>query len=54
MLQGREEEAQAEAKIILKGFPQFSLRQIIAVTPKKDKVALNNFSEALRKAGLPD
>jgi adenylate cyclase len=54
MLQGREEEAQDEAKIILKSNPKFSLRPIIELTPKKDKLALNTFVEALRKAGLPD
>jgi adenylate cyclase len=54
MLQGREKESQAEAKIILKGNPHLSLKQIIAVIPQKNKLVLNNFVEALRKAGLPD
>lgn len=54
MLQGREEEAQAEAKIIIKSYPQFSLKGFKVMTPQKNKLALDSFIEALRKAGLPD
>jgi adenylate cyclase len=52
--QGREEEAHAEAKIILKVYPKFSLRKMKARVPQKNKLVLNNLIEALRKAGLPD
>jgi len=52
--QGREGEAHAEARIIMKANPTFSLRQLKAMIPLKDELALDNFVEALRKAGLPE
>jgi len=52
--QGREGEAHAEAKIIMKANPIFSIRQLKARIPLKDELALDNFVEALRKAGLPE
>jgi hypothetical protein len=50
----REEEAHAVAKKVLKVFPNFSIRQSIARIPRKNRLVLNNWAEALRKAGLPD
>lgn len=52
--QGREEEAHAEAKKILKVYPKYSISERKAMLPLKNKFVLNNFFEALRKAGLPD
>jgi len=52
--QGREEEARAEAAVILRTIPQLSLRLLEAMSLDKDKDEVKRWIEAWRKAGLPD
>jgi adenylate cyclase len=52
--QGREDEVRAEAKKVLKVYPEYSIRQAKANSTQKNKVALNRFYAAMAKAGLPE
>jgi len=52
--QGSKEEAQVEAKKVVKAFPDFSIRGYKAMSPQKNKLVLNNIVEAMDKAGLPN
>ena len=52
--QGSKEEAQVEAKKVVKAFPDFSIRGYKAMSPQKNKLVLNNIVEAMGKAGLPN
>ena len=52
--QGREAEARTEAKIVLKIFPQFSIKRAKTRSTQKNKLAMNKFYEAMAAAGLPD
>jgi adenylate cyclase len=51
-LAGREEEAHAAAKELLKINPAFSLERLAKTTPHKDREVAERFIDALRKAGL--
>ena len=51
-LAGREEEARAAAKELLRVNPAFSLERLAKTTPHKDREVAERFIEALRKAGL--
>jgi adenylate cyclase len=51
-LAGREEEARAAAKELLKINPAFSLERLAKTTPHKDREVAERFIDALRKAGL--
>ncbi len=51
-LLGREEEAQAEAAIVLKTSPNFSVETLRQRSVDRDQVRQERFLDALRKAGL--
>jgi adenylate cyclase len=51
-LAGRDEEARAAAKEVLRINPTFSLERLTQTTPHKDPVVRERFIDALRKAGL--
>ena len=51
-LAGREEEAKAAAKEILRINPKFSVDRLEKVSPHKDRAVAKRFCDALRKAGL--
>jgi tetratricopeptide (TPR) repeat protein len=51
-LVGREEEARAAAKEVLRINPTFSLERLAQTTPHKDSTVRERFIDALRKAGL--
>jgi adenylate cyclase len=51
---GREEEARAAAKDVLKLNPKFSVARMQKVSPHKDRAVAKRFCDALRKAGLPE
>jgi len=51
---GREEEARAEAKEVIRIHPKFSLSHYARSVHEKDRSDLNDYIERLRKAGLPD
>jgi TolB-like protein/class 3 adenylate cyclase len=56
-LLGRTEEARASVKELLRVSPQFSIEQFRGMMSRigmKDQAAVEKFSEALRKAGLPE
>ena len=53
-LAGREEEAKAAAKEILRINPKFSVARLEKISPHKDRTVAKRFCDALRKAGLPD
>jgi adenylate cyclase len=53
-LAGREEEARAAAKEILRINPKFSVARIQKLSPHKDRAVAKRFCDTLRKAGLPD
>jgi adenylate cyclase len=53
-LAGREEEAQAAAKEVLRLNPKFSVARMQKLSPHKDRAFAKRFCDALRKAGLPD
>ena len=49
---GREEEARAEAKEVLRIHPKFSLEHFAKTLPYKDQSVVDNSIACLRKAGL--
>jgi len=49
---GREQEARAEAAEVLRLNPKFSLDDAVKIIPMKNKADLDQFINALRKAGL--
>jgi adenylate cyclase len=51
-LAGREEDARAAAKEVLRINPAFSLERLAKTSPHKDRAVVERFIEALRKAGL--
>jgi adenylate cyclase len=51
---GRDEEARAAAKEVLRINPKFSVERHTARQPMKDPAARERFVQILRKAGLPD
>ncbi len=51
---GREEEARAEAKEVIRIHPKFSLAQYVKNIHGKDQAGVDDYIESLRKAGLPD
>ena len=51
-LAGREGEARAAAKEVLRINPAFSLERLAKTSPHKDRAVVERFIEALRKAGL--
>jgi adenylate cyclase len=51
-LAGREEEAKAAAKEILRINPRYSVDRLEKVSPHKDRAVAKRFCDALRKAGL--
>jgi adenylate cyclase len=51
---GREEEARAAAKEILRINPKFSIEQFVRASPQRDANARERFAQALRNAGLPE
>ena len=51
-LAGREEEAKAAAKEILRINPKYSVDRLEKVSPHKDRAVAKRFCDALRKAGL--
>jgi len=51
---GREEEARAAAKEILRINPKFSIQQYIRASPQRDANARERFAQSLRRAGLPE
>jgi adenylate cyclase len=53
-LAGRDEEARAAAKEILRINPEFSVARWEKNAPHKDRAVAKRFCDALRKAGLPD
>jgi adenylate cyclase len=53
-LAGREEEARAAAKEILRIKPNFSVARLEQVVPHKDRTGVKRAGDALRKAGLPE
>jgi TolB-like protein/Tfp pilus assembly protein PilF len=53
-LSGREEEARAAAKEVMRINPKFSVARIQKLTPHKDRAVAKRFGDGLRKAGLPD
>ena len=53
-MSGKEEQARAEAKEVLKINPKFSVGQFMKISPIADPAARERFSQALRKAGLPE
>ena len=52
--QGREEEANTEAKKFLNVLPKFSIKQAKARSTQKNKIALDKFYDAASRAGFPD
>ena len=54
MMAPQQEEAHSEAKEILKVYPSFSIRKLLVRMPQKNNLVLNKWTQALRKAGLPD
>ena len=52
ILMGREDEARAEAAEVLRINPKFSLDSFAKIIPFKDQSVIDNFINALRKAGL--
>ncbi len=53
-LAGRDEEARAAAKEILRISPKFSVAQWQQTSPHKERTVVKRYCDALRKAGLPD
>jgi len=53
-LSGREEEARAAAKEVMRINPKFSVARIQKVTPHRDRAVAKRFGDGLRKAGLPE
>jgi len=53
-LAGRDEEARAAAKEVLRISPNFSVARYQRVSPHKDRAMAKRFCDALRKAGLPE
>ena len=53
-LAGRDEEARAAAKEILRVNPKFSVARYQKRSPHKDRAVAKRYCDALRKAGLPD
>ena len=53
-LSGREEEARAAAKEVMRINSKFSAARIQKVTPHKDRAMAKRLGDSLRKAGLPD
>jgi len=53
-LSGQEDEAQAEAKQVLRVQPKFSVERFAKKLPFKDRSETERLIEALRKAGLPE
>ena len=53
-LSGRDEEARSAAEEVLRIYPKFSLDYLAKILPFKNKRDLENFVDALRKAGLPE
>jgi adenylate cyclase len=53
-MMGREQEARAEAAEVLRISPKFSVDSYAKRLAFKDQSVTNKFSDALRKAGLPD
>jgi TolB-like protein/class 3 adenylate cyclase/Tfp pilus assembly protein PilF len=53
-LSGREEEARAAAKEVMRINPKFSVARIQKLTPHKDRAVAKRFGDGLRKAGLPE
>jgi adenylate cyclase len=53
-LAGREEEARAAAKEVLRLNPKFSVARMQKVSPHKDRAVAKRFCDALRNAGLPE
>ena len=51
---GREEEARAQAKEILKVNPKFPISKSKVMRPEKNNLVQNKMMEALCKAGLPE
>ena len=51
---GREEEAQAEAKEVIRIHPKFSLTDYAKSMHRKDQSRMDDFIECLHKAGLPE
>jgi Tfp pilus assembly protein PilF len=51
---GREEEARAEAKEVLRIAPKFSVAYLARTAPFKYEADREFAMESLRKAGLPD
>jgi adenylate cyclase len=51
---GREEEARAAAKEILRINPKFSIEQFMRASPQRVAAARERFAQALKNAGLPD
>jgi len=51
---GRDEEARAAAKDILRINPKFSIKQSMRANPQRDSAARERFAKALKQAGLPD
>ena len=51
---GREEEARAAAKEILRINPKFSVETYMRTSPQRDAASRERFAQALKKAGLPD
>jgi len=54
ILAGREEEGRVAAEQFLKTNPKFSLERYATTLPYKDQSHLNLWTDALRKAGLPE
>ena len=53
-LSGREEEARAAAKEVMRINPKFSVARFQKLTPHKDRAVAKRFGDGLRKAGLPE
>ena len=53
-LAGREEEARAAAKEVLRLNPKFSVARMQKLSPHKDRAVAKRYCDALRKVGLPD
>jgi len=51
---GREAEARAAAKEVMRINPKFSVVRIQKVTPHRDRAVAKRFGDSLRKAGLPE
>lgn len=50
---GRTDEAKAEAAIVLRDHPEFSVERFTETQPFRDHAQYNRYVEALRAAGLP-